>query len=203
MIKFKISGIDLVTDQITKFDKAVRDEVSAEINAFAVDIQRDAKTLAPKDQGLLSNQIQVKKNGKYNVEVVVNSKYAAYMEFGTKGFAAKYVASLPPDWQELASKFKGEANGDFGDLLLAIVKWVRRKGLSGTYKAVTYDVRTRQANRIRRTGSRKNWDQEDIDVAYPIAFAISKKGVKQNPFLYPAYQKNLPKFLQNLDKLLS
>ena len=123
----QISGLDVLQRKIEKLGSVAKRDLVEEIHAFCIDIQRTAKSLAPADEGNLRNQIQVNKDERGG-EVVVNAKYAPFMEFGTKQFAARYVASLPPDWQQLASNFKG-GGGSFDELLKNITEWVRRKGI--------------------------------------------------------------------------
>jgi hypothetical protein len=55
--------------------------------------------------------------------------YAAFLEFGTRKYAAQYVASLPADWKSYAATFKGSSGGSFDELLKAIMGWVKRKGI--------------------------------------------------------------------------
>ena len=62
------------------------------------------------------------------VEIVVAANYAAYLEFGTRGFAAAYVATLPTEWQVFAAQFKG-GGGSFEDFFMNIIDWVKRKGI--------------------------------------------------------------------------
>lgn len=123
----QISGMDVLQKQIDKLANAAKRDLVNEIHAFCIDIERTAKSLAPADNGDLRNKIEVNKDEKGG-EVVVRLKYAAFMEFGTKQFAARYVASLPPDWQQLASNFKG-GTGSFDELLKNITEWISRKGI--------------------------------------------------------------------------
>jgi hypothetical protein len=170
MIKAKITGLEAALDRIDQASESLVEEMTAEIHAFCVNIQRDAKSMAPADEGLLRNQIQVDARELFG-NVSVNSKYAAYMEFGTKGFAAKYVASLPPDWQQMASSFRGGDSGSFQDMVKRIGEWLRRKG-------------------------------SDADPEF-IALLIARHGVKQRPYLYPAYIKHYDKFIRNIQNVIN
>jgi hypothetical protein len=72
--------------------------------------------------------------------------------------------------------------------------WVRSKQLSGTYSVKTQ----------RRTGAKDKRNFEDADVAYPIALAIIRKGIKAQPYLYPATvtaNDNLIKKIKKFEKL--
>jgi hypothetical protein len=67
--------------------------------------------------------------GNGSASVTASTKYAAYIEFGTRKFAAAYVSSLPADWQTYAATFKGKTGGTFKQFLLSIIGWVSRKGI--------------------------------------------------------------------------
>ena len=58
------------------------------------------------------------------VEVGCAVDYAAYLEFGTGKFAAEYVATLPTEWKEFASQFKGSAGGNFREFVESIMGWL-------------------------------------------------------------------------------
>ena len=111
-------------DKITAEVKAI---VEDELYAFGLETVAMAKTLAPVDEGFLRNSITFEKMG-LTVEIVVAANYAAYLEFGTRAFAAAYVATLPTEWQAFATQFKG-GGGSFEDFFMNIVEWVRRKGI--------------------------------------------------------------------------
>lgn len=130
MISFKIdtSGVK------AKFEKAgveVKVQVSNELTRFSLLTANQAKAMAPVDEGFLRNAIAPKPATPENLtaSVVVATNYAAYIEFGTRSFAASYVSSLPPDWQSYAAQFKGSTGGGFSDFLLHITEWVKRKGI--------------------------------------------------------------------------
>jgi hypothetical protein len=61
--------------------------------------------------------------------VQASARYAAYIEFGTRKFAAAYVSSLPADWASYAATFKGSAGGTFKEMVLSIMAWCKRKGI--------------------------------------------------------------------------
>jgi hypothetical protein len=70
----------------------------------------------------------------------------------------------------------------------ALQDWVRRKQLAGTYS-----VKTR-----RRTGNTSDRTKQDKALAFVIARAIYRKGIKEKPFLNPAYEAELPAFRQRI-----
>ena len=74
-------------------------------------------------------------------------------------------------------------------LLRAIVNWVKRKGITGTYS-----VNTR-----RRTGSKINQIAEDYSSAWPIAMSILKHGVRPHPFFFKQMAIVWPQFVRNVE----
>lgn len=172
-----------------KFEKGVDDI----LNAGATDIATKAKQLAPVDMGGLRSAISADNSNPLEKHITVNAFYAAFIEFGTGKYAAQYVGSLPATWSEYAQSFKGQkGGGSFDEFLLKIMDWVKRKGLSGTYSVKTQ----------RRTGSKSARNFEDAEVAYFIAIAIIKKGVRPHPFLFPAYEQQRLEIVKEIDSFL-
>lgn len=125
------------------------------------------------------------------LNIVAGAPYASYIEFGTRKFAAEYVASLPKDWQTLASQYKGKGGGTFEELVKNIAVWVGQKGIAGRYS-----VKTKK-----RLGDTPTKEQENMAAAYPIALKIVRNGIRARPYLYPAYVKNRNIFDQELNKV--
>src|SRR5437762_3482246 len=93
----KVEGLDdaLKKLDIVKLKKNIQDE----FNSFGLNVEQDAKQLAPVDENRLRVAIYHKpltEPDKIGQEVGCAVDYAAYLEFGTRKFAAAYVASLPP-----------------------------------------------------------------------------------------------------------
>lgn len=193
-IKIELSGLEKVKKAIRDVPKNSATQIAEQLNAFGFDTVRDAQTFAPTDEAHLKNSISYIKATARNlvVEVVVATNYAAYLEFGTRSFAAAYVSTLPANWQAFAKEYKGPAgSGSLEEMLLRIMEWVRRKGIAGTYS-----VKTK-----RRTGNKGARDFEDAEAAYPIALAILRKGIRAHPFLYPAVTKNKELLVNRLNSL--
>ena len=189
--KVEIKGLDASLKNIEKIAKQTEKNLNAELKAFGLDVVRDANGSVASDEGLLRNSIS-SKSSDLEVSIVANTDYAAYVEFGTRKFASEYVSTLPSDWQEYASKFRGAGGGSFDEFLYRLVLWVKRKGIAGTYS-----VKTK-----RRTGKRKNFDAEDLQAAYLIARKILRDGIQAKPFLYPAFRDNLPKLKERLKNVI-
>ncbi len=185
-----IKGLGKADLEIKNFTKEIEKQVNNEFFDFGQSVVNDAKKAAPVDEGRLRQSISFSKEN-LKVSVSANVDYAAYIEFGTKKFAAKYVSTLPADWQTYASTFKGKGGGGFTKFFYTILQWVQRKGL-----ATTFSVKTRK-----RSNSRANI-QNEYNVAYAIAINILREGIRPQPFLIPAYEKNKIILINNLKKNL-
>ena len=201
--------IDITGDFEGKFnnlEEKVRKEVDDELNAFGEHTVTDAKNNITNnktvDEGTLRNSITFEKKP-LSVEIVVAVNYAAYIEFGTRQFAAAYVSSLPPDWQAFAAQFKGGGGGSFQEFVMRLTEWVHRKGLGagGPGKPIgvtgTYSIKTGK-----RTGNKVTQANEDKSAAYRIALSILRKGIRARPFLFPAVEKNKEILINNLKAVI-
>lgn len=174
-LSLTIKNLDKITQEINAFPQDIEKIVNNEFRAFGAGTSNDAKALAPVNEGFLRESINFSVD---NLHVAVGAyiEYAAFVEFGTKSFAESYVASLPEDWQQFASQFKGEGEGTFADLVRAIMKWVQLKGIASG---------------------------KDINnAAYLIAKKIITKGIKEQPYLFPAFEKNKIELINNLKSQL-
>ena len=143
-ITFSINGIDKLKERIQAMDQKVKDALAMELRASAMKIQRDAKRNAPVDMGTLRNSIYMDydyQNNKLTYTVGASASYAPYIEFGTGG-----SVKVPPQYSNYALTFKGKSKtgGTLDEFMLALMDWVKRKGITGTYSVKTQ----------RRTGSR-------------------------------------------------
>ncbi len=194
-INIEISGLNQITTKLKQFPAEVEKVLQKNLNEFAVNTASDAQGFCPVNEGYLRQSIhpEIKR---LEAGVTVSANYAAYVEFGTRKYAAAHVATLPADWQAFAAKFKGKGQGDFYDFLNAILDWVIRKGI-----ASRYSVKTKKAIAIKIGGKGKQSlsDQDRLEkTAYAIALNILRNGIKAQPFLYPAVNINRDKLENNL-----
>lgn len=181
--KLTISGIEEVTKKLD-YSK-YKTEIQKSFDKFGLNAATEAKQFAPVDEGHLRSAIYSKPL-ELSVEIGCAVSYAAYLEFGTRKFAADYVNSLPPTWQAYATGFKGKGGGDYNEFLNAILDWVIRKGI-----AARYSVKTQEPIKVNlkkpSSGAVGKSDYERLhDTAYAIALYIIRNGIKPHPFLYPA-----------------
>ena len=128
MVKFEIKGIEAAIKNLKKKQQDIYKDVQDELNAWALETAGLAKSLAPLNEGQLRGSINAN-FGKQSASVTVNTFYAAYIEFGTRKYAAAYVNSLPAEWEQFAAAYKGGGGGSFADLVKNITEWVRLKGI--------------------------------------------------------------------------
>lgn len=130
-MQIEVKGLDTLIKKFDKLAKDAKTEVQAELNDWADTTAQNAKMLVSansSDEGMLLRSINPNYGNGY-ASVTASAKYAAYIEFGTRKYAAGYVSSLPADWQTYAATFKGSTGGTFEQFLLSIMGWVSRKGI--------------------------------------------------------------------------
>jgi HK97 gp10 family phage protein len=169
-MELQIKGIDALIKKMDRLATDVQKDVQAELNDWADQTAANAKMLVSSnssDEGLLLRSINPN-YGNGSASVTAATKYAAYIEFGTRKFAAAYVSSLPADWQTYAATFKGKTGGTFEQFILSIKAWAARKGIT------------------------------DKGHIYFIIKQIMRDGISPKPFMYPSVNKTLPILKQNL-----
>jgi hypothetical protein len=146
---------------------------NAVIGSITDEIVLAAKIAAPADLGTIRQNIgkELVSDGIYNV--FSNAPESPYQEFGTGS-----MVNIPAGFEEVAAQFQGGGGGDFAQFILSLVEWIKRKGINpmGNYIISTKTKITKG-----------NKTDIDTQVAYLIARSILKKGLKPQPFLYPAY----------------
>ena len=175
-LTLNIKNLDKTLAEIKAYPQDVEKIIDNEFKVFGQATVNDAKRNAPVNEGRLREMIgYFPEKGK--VTIAVDVDYAAYVEFGTKSFAGAYVATLPSDWQQFAAEFRGPAGGSFQELVMKIQKWVILKGIA--------------------TGKDANQS------AYLIARKILIKGIRPQPYLFPAFEKNKLELIRNLKAQLN
>lgn len=151
------------------------DELGAEANKMAVAVVQSTA------DGVVT---QAKRNAPANLGKLRQSigKTEEKGGFQAKIFAGEKYApyiefgtgtyvSVPPELQSLALQFKGKGSGSFEAFLQAIKDWVRQKGIGDPEK-----------------------------IAYPIAMSILRKGIRPQPFIYPAFVEGRKKLTVTMRK---
>lgn len=184
MVEVKLEGLEEIKKFFTGLPQVIQTIADAEIEEGLREFVLLAKRDAPADVGRLRGSIDYAKLGVGSYEVFAQSAYAAYMEFGTKGNYRPV-----PGAEQIAAQFQGKGPGTFSEMVRAIVNWVHRKGIAGTYS-----VKTR-----RRTGNKVNQLAEDYAAAWPIIMSILKNGVKAQPYFFKQQGIVVPKILKRIE----
>ena len=119
-----LSGMKELEGKLNKLTTALEKDVSNEINATALNIENQAKKLAPINLGQLRNSIALTKDSELTYTVAANASYSAYVEFGTGP-----QVNVPADFASYALQFKGKSSGKFKDMVEALTLWLKRKGI--------------------------------------------------------------------------
>ena len=107
MARLKISakGVDLAIAKLNKNAALEIAKIDAIIENKIKQAEQDAKAKLPAKYGELKSSISSEKVEKLRYRLRADKDYAAYVEFGTGEFAANYVKSLEPEWEDLAWEF--------------------------------------------------------------------------------------------------
>lgn len=166
-VNIGIKGLNEANKFLSRVDKAFKKEVKAEMKFAAEEVADLIRRDAPVDTSRLKNSISVKQGTGLGVEIVAQSNHAPYMEFGTK----KHFKA-PNGLEGYASQFRGATGISNVDPLVALTRWVKRKGIGATYSA--------RGNR----GRSKKDAQRDRTIAFLILRKIKRDGVKPHPFFF-------------------
>lgn len=181
-LKISLGGFDNVIKAFTEKQEQTKKVLNDELNLFGQGTTDVAKRLCPVDEGFLRNSISFVKSD-LKVSIIVAAFYAAYVEFGTRKFAAAYVSTLPNDWQVFAAQYKGKGPGTFDEFVMNLVRWITVKGLVGKVKGQS-KATTAQAD------------------AYGLALYIIRNGTRPHPFLFPAVRDNTKLLIERLKQKL-
>ena len=190
MLSIKLNGLDNLIATVEKTAKRAESETKVALTKFAKNTETEAKRLAPANERRLRISINGTVDG-FTAKITVTADYAAYLEFGTRKFAARYVATLPQDWQSYAATFRGKGGGTFDQFIQDIMQWVRQKGIGG--------LKTKSG----RTSESKSSLDAMQQAAYAIALNILQNGIRPQPFVYPAVTKNTPVLEADIKKVFT
>jgi len=120
-----IKGVSETISKLKDFGEGMEKKINLELEAIVIQIEADAKKLAPKNFGKLAQSISHEKVKNLVYKVTVNEIYGSYMEFGT-GTKVK----VPTEFAEMAKTFQGsKSKGNWKDALAAIKIWCKAKGI--------------------------------------------------------------------------
>lgn len=169
MFKIKTTGFDELQKRLEKANKSVVKEVGGVFENTAKEFVQRAKREAPKDTGFLTGEISYLKEGDLRINIVSGSKYAGYLEFGTK----RNFKPIP-GFEAIASELKGKGSGTAEEAIENITQWVRRKG-----------IRFESASKVK---SGKKQGQNRLltieQTAWIIWHFININGIKPQPYFF-------------------
>jgi hypothetical protein len=119
-----LSGLQSTLNRLKDANKDIQTEVDAAIGRGVRDMDKMANRLAPVDKGFLRAKISALKVSDLTWVLVAQSDYAAFMEFGTKGYV-----DVPAGLEQYANKFRGKGNKGNRKLKEVIYDWCKRKGI--------------------------------------------------------------------------
>lgn len=99
----ELEGLQDTLNRLRKSADDIAQEVDDELAAGVRMMEKSAKRLAPVDTGRLRSSISTSRVQFLTWELVAQTEYAAYVEFGTGG-----LVDVPPGLEDYALQFKGK-----------------------------------------------------------------------------------------------
>jgi HK97 gp10 family phage protein len=184
---FEVKGLDKLLKVFGELPQRTQQELSDELKITSWEIRDGAKRDAPTNESRLKQSITTKETGPTSFEVVAQTSYAGYLEFGTKTYL-----SVPAGLEDVASQLKGPVAGQ-GNPIDAIREWVKRKQIAATF------------TKTGRASKAKSAIEKQRQVAFMIWQMIKKFGIKPHPYFFKQMQpaeERLRKRLANIIKSL-
>jgi phage gpG-like protein len=102
-VTIDIQGLDALLKKLDNKANTLTQDVSDEIYVGALEISTGAKQAVRKDSGFLASRINAERESTLVSSVSAQSKYAAYVEFGTGT-----LVDVPAGLEDYAIQFKGK-----------------------------------------------------------------------------------------------
>jgi HK97 gp10 family phage protein len=184
---FEVKGLDKLLKVFHDLPDITQQELKDELKITSWEIRDGAKLDSPANETRLRQSISAKETGPTSFEVVAQTFYAGYLEFGTKSYT-----NIPAGLEDVASQLKGPIGGQ-GSPLEAITAWVIRKQIAARF------TKTGRLSKAKSALENQKW------VAFLIWQKIKKYGIHPHPYFFkqmaPA-EKNLRQRLANIIKSL-
>lgn len=169
MFKIKTTGFQELIDKLEKAPAKVVAEVNGVFENTSKEFVQRAKREAPKDTGFLTGEISYNKEKDMRYNIFSSSRYAGYLEFGTK----RNFKPIP-GFEKEAAELKGLSSGSAEEAIQNITEWVRRKG-----------IRFESASKFK---SGKKQGQNRLltieQTAWIILHFININGIKAQPYFF-------------------
>lgn len=199
-IKISVTGTRQLLADIKRLKEKIQKEVNGEVVAAGQEyVKRAKQTLSSNrrgnDEGTLLQSINYEVVKPGIVTVQAQAAHALYIEFGTKG---RYKPIPGID----ASQFRQSSAKGGSGFYDAILRWVKRKKIAGSYSRGTYSVKTKREIR-KRLGTKVDQQIEDEQTAFAIYLSIIRHGISPSPFFFQ-HQKGIKEFLtQNIQRVVN
>lgn len=122
-VRLEVKGLKKIQDKFKKIPQYVVEEVDPVFALHANEYVNLAVASAPRDQGLLIQEINSYKEADLKYTIVSGAEWSAYIEWGTRT-----RVQIPPDLATYAAQFKGKSVSGV-DAKTAIYEWCRRVGI--------------------------------------------------------------------------
>lgn len=169
MFKIKTTGFDDLLNRLEKAPEKIQAEVNGVFENKAKEYVARAKRDAPKDTGFLTGEISYRKEKEMRYNIFSSSRYAGYLEFGTK----RNFKPIP-GFEKEAAELKGISSGSAEEAIENITQWVKRKG-----------IRFESASKVK---SGKKQGQNRLltaeQTAWIIWHFININGIKAQPYFF-------------------
>jgi HK97 gp10 family phage protein len=172
MIKLEIKGVDALIKKYKSVNDSLMKDVQSELNAWADDVATDAK-------------LQLSK-GTSNTGRLQNSISPEYMNMkaGVKA-SANYASYIEFGTRKFAASYVGSLPKEWQTIAAQ-----SKGGTGGTFADMVAAIRQWMKER--------GYDEKN---AYPAALNILRNGIRPQPFLFPAVNKNNPELRKNLNNI--
>lgn len=172
MLKLEIKGVDALLKKYKDAQDSLMKDVQSELNAWADDVALDAKQQLSK--------------GTSNTGRLQNSITPFYetMKSGVR-VSANYASYIEFGTRKYAAQYVGSLPKEWAEIA------AKSKGATGG-KFIDM-VAT-----IRQWMKERGYDEKN---AYPAALNILRNGIRPQPYLYPAVNKNTPELKKNINAI--
>jgi HK97 gp10 family phage protein len=169
MFKIKTTGFDQLIKKLEDAPKRVTELVDGVFENTSKEFTARAKRDAPKNTGFLTGEISYRKEKEMRYNMYSGSRYAGYLEFGTK----RNFTPIP-GFEKEASEVKGISGGSAEEAIENLTEWVRRKG-----------IRFESASKVKsgkKAGQNRLLSIEQT--AWIIWHFININGIKAQPYFF-------------------
>lgn len=125
MFKIKTTGFQDLLNKLEHAHEKAEQAVDSIFENTAKEYVQRAQREAPKDTGFLTGEIAYRKEKEMRYNIFSASRYAGYLEFGTK----RNFKAIPGFEKEAAELKALGSTGTAEEAIENITQWVRRKGI--------------------------------------------------------------------------